>query len=59
MFIGFIPFLIIAFAALLSLNPRRQQAARALWLVSMALIVIWTVFHGTHHLPMLRTLSAW
>lgn len=57
MFMGFIPFLVALVAALLSLRHERQ--ARAAWGVSIALLAIWAILHGSHHMPLLSTYGAW
>lgn len=57
MFIGFIPVLVGFVAALTSL--RNEKAARILWFLCALLVVVWTIFHGSHHLPDLKKLGSW
>lgn len=57
MFIGFIPVLVAFAAAITSL--RNQKSARILWLICAALVVVWTVFHGRHHMADLSKLGSW
>ncbi len=57
MFIGFIPVL-VAFAATLA-SFRHLGLARALWLLCAVLVVIWTTWHGSHHMSDLKQLGAW
>ena len=59
MFIGFIPFVFLLAAAVLSLRGETHHRAQATWLVAAVLVVIWAVYHGSHHWSVLRTLSAW
>ncbi len=57
MFIGFIP---VLFAVLAIVSGRRNVVvARALWSVCAMLVVCWTTFHGSHHIPDLQKLGAW
>lgn len=57
MFFGFIPVLFAFVASLVSL--RNQRAARGLWFLCGLLVTVWTVFHGSNHLPELRQLGSW
>lgn len=57
MFIGFIPVL-VAFAAVMT-SLRNPGNARILWTVCALLVVVWTVFHGSHHMPDLSKLGSW
>ncbi|AFQ51151.1 MULTISPECIES: hypothetical protein [Burkholderia] len=57
MFIGFIPVL-VAFAATIT-SLRNQKNARLLWMVCALLVVVWTVFHGSHHMADLSKLGSW
>lgn len=57
MFIGFIPVL-FAFAATLA-SFRSLNMARALWIICAVLVVIWTTWHGAHHMSDLKQLGAW
>ncbi len=57
MFIGFIPVL-FAFVATLA-SFRHLALARALWIVCAILVVIWSTWHGAHHLSDLKQLGSW
>ncbi|WP_333574050.1 hypothetical protein [Sphingomonas sp.] len=57
MFIGFIPFLVAAVGALLSLVDERK--GRVVWGVAGVLLVAWTCFHGSHHAEQLARLGSW
>lgn len=57
MFIGFIPVL-LAFAAVMT-SLRNPGNARILWVACALLVVVWTVFHGSHHMPDLSKLGSW
>ncbi|WP_426162403.1 hypothetical protein [Pseudoduganella sp. R-34] len=59
MFIGFIPFIFLCAATVLSLRPNARTVAQCMWLLSILMIVIWGVYHGSHHMPLFRTLSSW
>lgn len=58
MFLGFIPFLIPALALLMSFRGA-DRAARALWWVSLLILVVWALHHGSHHVPQFATYGAW
>lgn len=57
MFIGFIPVLFALVATLASF--KNLALARALWIVCAILVVIWTIWHGAHHLSDLKQLGSW
>jgi hypothetical protein len=57
MYIGFIPVL-VAFVAVLT-SIRARNIGRILWVTCAVLVVIWTLHHGAHHLPDLKTLGSW
>ncbi|MDZ5111296.1 hypothetical protein [Pseudomonas putida] len=57
MFIGFIPVLFALVATLASF--KNLALARALWIVCAILVVIWTTWHGAHHLSDLKQLGSW
>jgi hypothetical protein len=58
MFFGFVP-VGMALISLIASFGRRAGLARGLWAVTTFLVVIWTLYHGAHHLPVLSTYSAW
>lgn len=57
MFIGFVPVLFAFIAALVSF--KNLGLARLLWIACAVLVVIWTFWHGAHHMSDLKQLGAW
>lgn len=57
MFMGFVP---VMFAVVAIICGRQSVAvARGLWIVCAILVICWTTFHGSHHIPDLKKLGAW
>jgi hypothetical protein len=58
MLMGFIP-VGVALISLIATLRGRAAPARWLWSATIGLVLLWTVYHGSHHLSLLSTYAAW